>query len=440
MSVVISEKHQPMPLQRLSGILLIAPHGSYRTMRYLQAASRLGLNVIIISEGEHSIVSAYAQGLHVRLDQQAEALQTILTCTANMNVLAVIGTDDSVIELTAKVAQQLGLEHNNVNTARLARRKDLAREALQFKDIPIPKYQRIELEAIFNQTDIKIDFPVVIKPLALSASRGVIRVNNKAELIVAAKRIKNLLAMYTDLELVEKEHVLLEEYIHGDEIAVEGIVDNGVFKLLTIFDKPDDLHGPFFEETYYITPTRLSAEQVNVVSKVVQQACEAYGIKTGPVHAECRLRGTEIYLIEMAARTIGGLCSDILEYGLGCSLEELVLSQALGQPIEKSFSDTAAGVMMIPVSKPGILKRIEGLLDAGKVEFIEDINIQLREGYELTPLPEGNSYLGFIFAKAPSFEQVEQALRTAYGHLNIVVAPLWKIAEIENQTAGNTNE
>ncbi|VAW98040.1 hypothetical protein MNBD_GAMMA23-2260 [hydrothermal vent metagenome] len=440
MSVVIPERHQLMPLQRPPSILLIAPHGSYRTMRYLQAASRLGLHVVIISEGEHSIVSAYAQGLHVHLDQQEEALQTILTCTANMDVLAVIGTDDSVIELAAKVAQQLGLAHNNVNTARLARRKDLARKALQDKSIPVPKYQCVELEAIFNQIDIKIDFPLVIKPLALSASRGVIRVNNKDELTVAAKRIKNLLAKYTDLECVEKEQVLLEEYIHGSEIAVEGIVDKGVFKLLTIFDKPDDLHGPFFEETYYITPTRLSAEQVNVVSKVVQQACEAYGVKTGPVHAECRIRGTEIYLIEMAARTIGGLCSDILEYGLGCSLEEIVLNQATGQPVEKSFSETAAGVMMIPVPKQGILKRIEGLLEAGKIEFIEDINIQLRDGYELTPLPEGNSYLGFIFAKAPKFEQVEQALRDAYACLNVVVAPLWKIAEIESQTVRNSNE
>ncbi len=440
MSAAIPERHRPIPIHRSQHILLIAPHGSYRTMRYLQAASRLGLDVIVVSEGEHSIVSAYAQGLHVQFDKQEEALQTILACTANMNVLAVIGTDDSVIELAANVAQHSGLVHNKVNTARLARRKDLAREALQVKNIPIPEYQCVELDSILNQTEIKINFPVVIKPLALSASRGVIRANTTDELMAAAKRVKALLAKRTDLKLVEKEQVLLEEYIHGDEIAVEGIVDNGVFKLLTIFDKPDELYGPFFEETYYITPTRLPVEQVDKVSDIVQQACEAYGIKTGPVHAECRLRGTEIYLIEMAARTIGGLCSDILEYGLGCSLEEIVLSHATGNPVEKSFVDTAAGVMMIPVPKQGILKRIEGLLAASKIEFIEDINIQLRDGYELTPLPEGNSYLGFIFAKAPEFEQVEQALRAAYACLNIVVAPLWKIAEIENQIVGKINE
>lgn len=428
MSAVIPERHPST-----QSILLIAPHGSYRTMRYLQAASRLGLNVIIVSEGEHSIVSEYAQGIHVQFDQQDKALETILKAAININVLAVIGTDDSIVELAANVAQHLGLPHNDTNAARFARRKDLARDVLHTNNIPIPNYQSIDLDAILNQTDVNVDFPMVIKPLSLSASRGVIRVNNKDELLVAAKRIKNLLVRQTDLNLVEKEQVLLEEYIHGEEIAVEGIVDKGQFKLLTIFDKPDELYGPFFEETYYITPTRLPAKQVNKVSEVVQQACEAYGIKTGPVHAECRLRGNEIYLIEMAARTIGGLCSDILEYGLGCSLEEIVLNQTMGKSVDKSFSETAAGVMMIPVPKQGILKRIEGLLEAGKIEFIEDINIQLRDGYELTPLPEGNSYLGFIFAKAPKFEQVEQALRAAYARLNIVVAPLWKIGEIENQ-------
>ena len=440
MSVVIHERHHPIPTQRFQHIVLIAPHGSYRTMRYLQAASRLGLDVVIVSEGKHSIVSTYAQGLHVQFEQPEEALKIILDGIKGINVLAVIGTDDSVIELAANVAQHSGLAHNNINTARLARRKDLAREVLQIKSIPIPEYQCIELENILNQTEVKIDFPVVIKPLALSASRGVIRANTKDELITAAKRIKALLDKQTDLELVEQKQVLLEEYIHGDEIAVEGIVDKGVFKLLTIFDKPDALHGPFFEETYYITPTRLSVEQANKVSAIVQQACEAYGIKTGPVHAECRLSGSEIYLIEMAARTIGGLCSDILEYGLGCSLEEIVLSHATGNPVEKSFADTAAGVMMIPVPKQGILKRIEGLLAARKIKFIEDINIQLRDGYELTPLPEGNSYLGFIFAKAPEFEQVEKALRDAYACLNIIVAPLWKIADVENQTVRNSNE
>lgn len=425
-------------LQIKQSLLLIAPHGSYRTMRYLQAASRLDLDVVIVSEGEHSIVSEYAQGVHVKFAQPDLAFDLILKETTNQNIVAVIGTDDSVIELAAKVAQHFGLAHNDVNAARLARRKDLARNALKKIDTPIPNYRLIELAILLdksgnqNTTIDQNEFPLVIKPLALSASRGVIRVNNHKELLSAAKRVKELLDKQTDLDDFEKQWVLLEEYIHGDEIAVEGVVENGRFKLLTIFDKPDPLHGPYFEETYYITPTRLDSAVTDKVSNVIQLACDAYGINTGPVHAECRLRESEVYLIEMAARTIGGLCSDILEYGLGCTLEEIVLKQAIGSVAEVTFSETAAGVLMIPVTKKGILKRIEGLLEAGKVEFIEDINIQLRDGYELTPLPEGNSYLGFVFAKAPSFEQVEHALRDAYSRLNVVVAPMWKLTSQNN--------
>jgi len=412
-------------------LLLIAPHGSYRTMRYLQAAERLNLVVVIVSEGEYSIVSEYAQGLHVRFSQPDLALEKILKQTANTNIVAVIGTDDSVVELAAKVAQHHGLAHNDANAARLAKRKDLARDALKSHSTPIPNYKRFNIEALLELASHKdfiftdMAFPIVVKPVALSASRGVIRVNNQTELVNAVQRVKHILGKNTDLEKDEQQWVLLEEYIHGDEIAVEGIVEKGKFKLLTIFDKPEPLHGPYFEETFYITPTRLEQTKIDKVVSVVQSACEAYGVKTGPVHAECRLREQDVYLIEMAARTIGGLCSDILEYGLGCSLEDIVLKQAIGEPSNSMFSDIAAGVLMIPVPSQGILKRVEGLLEANKVEFIEDINIQLRDGYELIPLPDGNSYLGFVFAKAPSFSQVETALRKAYSCLNVVVAPMW---------------
>lgn len=433
MSVAVNPSEVEQAHQVKQSLLLIAPHGSYRTMRYLQAAAQLDLDVVIVSEGEYSIVSEYAQGVHVKFSNPEETFNKIVKETVPFNIAAVIGTDDSVVELAAKVAQHFGLAHNHANAARLARRKDLARNALNENNTPIPKYRLVKLDDLLDMSSRKItdseeyEFPLVLKPLALSASRGVIRVNNPSELVDAAQRVKKLLDKQTDLDAIEQEYVLLEEYIHGEEIAVEGIVENGRFTLLTIFDKPDPLHGPYFEETYYITPTRLDSMMVNNVCKVVQSACEAYGINTGPVHAECRLRESHVYLIEMAARTIGGLCSDILEYGLGCSLEEVVLKQAIGRGTEETFSETAAGVLMIPVTQHGILKRIEGLLEAGKIEFIEDINIQLRDGYELIPLPEGNSYLGFVFAKAPSISQVEQALRDAHACLNVIVAPMWKL-------------
>lgn len=402
-------------------------------MRYLQAAAKLDLAVLIVSEGEHSIVSEYAEGLHVQFSDPDKTLALILNEVSNSNVVAVIGTDDSVVEIAATVAQKLGLAHNDVKAARLARRKDLARDALKKHATPIPLYYLVEIVSLLQQASSNqspfsdSDFPLVVKPLAMSASRGVIRVNNVSELVRATQRVQKILAIQTDMDSFEKQWILIEEYIHGEEIAIEGIVENGQFKLLTIFDKPEPLHGPFFEETFYITPTRLADKKIEQVVTVVQSACEAYGVNTGPVHAECRLRDNDVFLIEMAARSIGGLCSDILEYGLGCSLEEVILRQALGLSINSLSVEASAGVLMIPVPKQGILKRVEGLLEANKIEFIEDINIQLRDGYELIPLPEGNSYLGFVFAKAPSYEQVEQALRKAYQCLNVVVAPMWKL-------------
>ncbi len=402
---------------------------------YLAAAGRMGLDVLIASRGEHSLVSEVHAGLHVDLDDPQTALSDILHSARHLPFTGILGSDDSTVELAAMAAQQLGLPHNPPQAARLSRRKDLARAHLALAGCPVPLHCLVDLDQPLPAQMAGLPWPCVIKPLNLSASRGVIRANDAAEFITACQRIKPIIAEANDS--FEAGHVLVEDYIDGIEVAYEGYLHEGKLHTITIFDKPDELCGPFFAETYYITPTRLPAEQVTKVSEIVQQACEAYGVKTGPVHAECRLRGNEIYLIEMAARTIGGLCSDILEYGLDCSLEEIVLNQTTGQslllPTENTFSETAAGVMMIPVPKQGILKRIEGLLEAGKIEFIEDINIQLRDGYELTPLPEGNNYLGFIFAKAPVFEQVEQALRAAYACLNIVVAPLWKIGNIENK-------
>jgi len=430
----MSVKAQPQVRQNTQTLVLIAPHGSYRTMRYLQAAAKLNLAVMIVSEGEHSIVSEYAQGVHVHFNQPEQALKSILNevSKTHCHVVAVIGTDDSVIEIAANLANELGLAYNNITAAQLARRKDWARKALKENSTPIPQFELVEINKILDKLLSKninnnFEFPLVIKPLALSASKGVIRVNDLNELKSGLTRVKVILEKRTDLDEFEQQWVLLEEYIHGDEIAVEGIVEEGKFKLLTIFDKPDPLHGPYFEETLYITPTRLSAANSKQVERVVQSACEAYGVNTGPVHAECRIRDNNVYLIEMAARTIGGLCSDILEYGLGCSLEEVVLRQSIGQEVNSDFSNTAAGVLMIPIPSQGILKRVEGLLEAGKIQYIEDINIQLRNGYELIPLPEGNSYLGFVFAKAPSFELVEKALRQAHACLNVVVSPIWKL-------------
>jgi len=205
------------------------------------------------------------------------------------------------------------------------------------------------------------------------------------------------------------------------------MLHHGELRVLALFDKPDPLEGPYFEETYYITPSRLDPDTQALIRKRVAQACAAYGLVTGPVHAELRLHEGEAWILEVAARTIGGQCARLLRFGTGYGLEEQVIAEALGQPLTPNADNGAAGVLMIPIPRAGILRRVEGLLAAQRVPYIEDIEISVREGYELVPLPEGASYLGFIFARAPTPELAEQALREAHACLNIVVAPVWKV-------------
>ncbi|MBI3571363.1 MAG: ATP-grasp domain-containing protein [Gammaproteobacteria bacterium] len=407
-------------------ILLIAPHGSYRTAPFLAAAKTRGIDVLIASEAKHSLVSAYAQGLHLNLDDLQASLQTILREAQRQPFAAVLGCDDASTELAALAATELGLAHNPTTAVRLARRKDLAREQLAKANVPVPRYWRLDLRRPLAAQIEDIQFPCVLKPVALSASRGVIRANNVAELTHATARIQVILARAGLHDAEERETILVEEFIPGFEIAVEGLLTHGQLEILTIFDKPDPLDGPYFEETYYITPSRLDALTQQTLRETISAACVAYGLREGPIHAECRINGRGVWILEVAARTIGGLCGRLLRFGTGSSLEELVLLHALGERPALHKEAGGAGVLMIPIPQAGILRRVEGVSAAEKVPYIEEVVIDVREGYELVPLPEGSSYLGFIFARAPSAAQAEAALRTAHACLHVVVMPLWK--------------
>jgi biotin carboxylase len=409
-------------------ILVIAPHGSYRTSAFITAAHRLGVKVLLVSEGKHSIVSDYAQGLHIDPTDQAAALALILAEAANGPVAAIVATDDSTTELAAKAAGQLDLPHNPPFAVQLARRKDKARACLSAAGVPVPDHRRLSLDQPLQQQLEEVAYPVVIKPVGMSGSRGVIRANSHTELNQAVQRVQSMLQQehHTDPDVA---HLLLvEKFIPGEEVAVEGMLGGGELQVLTVFDKPEPLNGPYFEETYYTTPSRQPREILDELHQTVQAACHAYGLQEGPVHAECRINAEGIWILEVAARTIGGLCGRLLQFGTGYSLEELVLAQAMGKALPIETSRQGAGVLMIPISESGVLKRVEGILAAQRVPYIESVEIQLREGHELVPLPEGNSYLGFIFARAPSAQQAEAALRAAHACLKIVVAPLWKVS------------
>ena len=407
-------------------ILLIAPHDSYRTAPFLAAAKTRGIEILIASEAKHSLVSAYADGLHLDLGDMQASLQTILREAQRRPFAAVLGSDDASTELAARAAAELGLPHNPTAAVHLARRKDLARARLAQAGVPVPRYWRIDLTRPLTSQIEDIRYPCVLKPVALAASRGVIRADNLDELTQAAARIQVLLAGAGLREAEEREAILVEEFIPGFEAAVEGLLTQGNLEILTIFDKPDPLDGPYFEETYYITPSRLDAPTQQVLRETITAACAAYGLREGPIHAECRINEQGVWILEVAARTIGGLCGRLLRFGTGTSLEELVLLHALGEHPEMNSETGGAGALMIPIPQAGILRRVEGVLAAGKVPYVDEVVIHVREGYELVPLPEGSSYLGFIFARAPSAAQAEAALRAAHACLRVVVMPLWK--------------
>lgn len=406
-------------------VLLIAPHTSYRISAYYQAAARLGIELVVASRGEHSLIPEIAGGIHVELDDSASAVRTLVEASRRAGFDAVVATDDATVELASRVADALGLTHNAPAAARVARRKDLARQALADADLPVPPFRRIDLAAPLEAQLSGMDYPVVAKPLALSASRGVIRADDPKSLVSALHRIAPMLASAADVE--ERHAVLVEGFVPGPEYALEGMLSGGTLEVLAIFDKPEPLQGPYFEETYYITPSRLERKQQRAMASRVQAACRAYGLRQGPIHAEVRLTDDEVWVIEIAARTIGGDCARLLKFGTGQTLEELVLRHAVGERVRAEPRPGAAGVLMIPVPGAGVLRRVEGVTAARSVAGIDDVVIAVREGYELVPLPEGGSYLGFMFARGDTPEAVERTLREAHGHLNFVLAPVWHI-------------
>jgi biotin carboxylase len=403
-------------------VLLISPHSSYRIAPYINAAQASDIDILVVSEGKHSLVSDVASGVHVEFKNPGRAFDEITRAVGNRVVSGVVGSDDSTVELAAKIAAHFGLVHNDSGASLLTRRKDLARKRLLDAGVPVPGFLRIDIHQPEQATE-QLCYPCVVKPLALSGSRGVIRVNNQKELNAACKRIKKIIEADDTLDAEERQTVLVEEFISGPEVALEGMLHKGELTVLAIFDKPDPLEGPYFEETYYVTPSSFDQTLQDTVAKRVKQACDAYGLHEGPVHAELRIQNNDAWIMEVASRTIGGQCAKLLSFGTGQSLEQLVLTNAIGKPCLIESVEGGAGVLMIPIPRAGILRRVEGIMKAQKIPFIEDIEISIREGNELTPLPEGSSYLGFIFARAPDAQQVEQALRDAHACLNFVTAP-----------------
>ena len=299
------------------------------------------------------------------------------------------------------------------------------RKVLAAGGIPSPHFELVSISADPANIASGVNFPCVLKPLSLSASRGVIRANNPREFVNAFQRVVSILSS-SDVKSrkdARAQQILVEDFIPGIEVALEGILIRGRLKVLAIFDKPDPLDGPFFEETLYITPSRLP---VNVQSDIISctaRTAEVLGLREGPVHAELRVNDDGAWIIEIAARSIGGLCARTLRFGTGISLEELIIRHAIGMEVESLQRERQpAGVMMIPIPHAGVLREVRGKIEAEQVAGIEEVTISIPLGQEVLPLPEGASYLGFIFARGSTPESVEASLREAHRRLEFVIA------------------
>jgi biotin carboxylase len=265
----------------------------------------------------------------------------------------------------------------------------------------------------------QLTFPVVLKPISLSASQGVIRIDNAAGIPASVDRVRRILAKRGR---PSDEPLLLENFTPGKEVAVEGLLSNGVLTILAIFDKPDPLNGPFFEETLYVTPSRLPRSNQNAICSVTSDASMALGLTEGPIHAELRVQGNQAWILEIASRSIGGLCARSLRFGLGVSLEQLILRHAVRLPIrETARTDAASGVMMLPIPRSGRLISVEGVEQAREIQGVAGVEITVSPGRDLVPLPEGSQYLGFVFARGYKPADVESTLRQAHARIRFNV-------------------
>ena len=378
----------------------------------------------MVSEGEHSL--AAKGGLRVDLGDHDRALDAIRAAAAREGGFsAVVATDDATVELAGRAAGALGLPGNPPGAARLSRRKDLARTCLAAAGVRIPGFRVLDLRRAPEPETSGVSFPCVVKPIAMSASRGVIRADDPAELAAAIDRVRAIVADARDED--ERSLLLVESFVPGPEVAVEGLMCDGRLEVLAVFDKPDPLDGPFFEEGIYVTPSRLGRAAEERIVECVRRAAAAFGLVAGPVHAELRWHEEEAWLLEAAARTIGGECSRLLRFRGGHRLEEVVLAAAMGRRLPRVLMPGASGVMMLPTPRAGTLRRVEGVLDALGVPGVDEVSIAAGTGVELVPLPEGGACLGYVFARGETPEGVERSLRTAAGRLRIVTAPMWRL-------------
>jgi biotin carboxylase len=418
---------------RRNRVLILASKLGYQTRGFADAAEKLGVEVRFGTDRCHKLDDPWGdEALALQFEKPRDATQEIARAfggdaASEKTIGAVIALGDRPTVTAAFASEALRISGNPPVAAEICRNKLRQRETFRSAGVCVPDFFSFAISDDLADVLARVKFPCVVKPLSLSASQGVIRANNADEFAEAVRRIR-LLMESPEIQVLrepERDQLLVETYVPGREVAVEGLIDSGRLRVLAIFDKPDPLEGPYFEETVYVTPSRLPAEMQKAIEQCARSAIGAIGLTTGPLHAEFRVNESGPWVLEIAPRPIGGLCSRALRFGADkISLEELLLRHALGMPggdLERERQ--ASGVMMIPVPQSGIFDRVEGIEAAESVPGVIEIQITARLHDYVAAWPEGSSYLGFIFVRADSAAEAETALREAHRRMNFRFSP-----------------
>jgi biotin carboxylase len=401
-------------------VLLLMTSTTYKAAAFLSAAERLGVEAVVGSDMRQALAPLNPTG-HVTLPfgDLVTATACIVNFARRRRLDAVIACDDDGAVLAAHAAGALGLAANTPDAVRVAQNKLLTRETMSRAGLDVPRYWRFTTDDPGARVAAAVEYPCVIKPLTLSGSRGVMRANDPAQLKRAHARLVAILGAKPGAHVP----ILVETFIPGHEVAVEGLLQAGRLRVLAVFDKPDALDGPYFEETLLVQPSRHAPDVVQAIVSMTERAIAAIGLEHGPIHAELRCIGTRAVLLEVAPRSIGGRCARALRFGDGSgSLEELVLRAALGMPTDLEPVAGASGVLMIPIPKAGILSGVHGVELARAVPDVEAVEITIPSGQQVAPPPEGARYLGFVFARAAHPDGVETGLRQAHAQLDVDIA------------------
>jgi biotin carboxylase len=406
-------------------ILLLSTTTGYQLRSFDAAAERLGIEIVFATDRCHQLDDPWRdRAIAVRFHDETGSLAAIDAEARRAPFDGVLSVGDRPVILAARAAAALGLRGNRPDAAAASANKRAARARFDAAGLNVPWHVAIATSAAPPLPDVR--FPCVLKPLGLSGSRGVIRADSRQAFHAAFDRIRALLAR-PDVRAARsglEDTILVEGFIPGREYAVEGVVTDGALQVFALFDKPDPLDGPYFEETIYVTPSSLDPAARADVVEAVASGVRALGLTHGPVHAECRRGPQGTFLLEIASRPIGGLCSRVVRFEGGASLEEVLLRHAIGEDVStRAQESTASAVMMIPIPARGRLKRVGGLDDARAVPSIDEVRITAKPEQLLEQLPEAGSYLGFIFARAATAGEAEAAVRSAHTRLSFAIEP-----------------